>query len=391
MMVKPQILICFTIFVIADAVEETVLEKKAKYMENLMDTSVKPCENFWSFANQHYDFAKLPYRYLQVLGEVFNSTRKDEINSIKKIRNHFAECRSKGLASFTRDLNTATQRDKPWEKDMNLLERRFQNSSLSDNATYMEMMTEMLRLQHKYSLDGAMESLTRLAQANIVFPPVYREAVNSKVENTTVAKTFLARIFDEDVDVSNREPVLLIIPSEVSTRQRIWNLFKEMVSNVSATTIPKYITCETYMSELFPIFVQKMVYDHMGADNAKKVSDLFRADLRDLIRTVEAEFKHGNMLNDETRTVLLDKLRNNTFNLIDHPIFEDSMFEKYFGNLTTEYPLLNQFANNAKPMIRAAKGRGNEFFWTPRLDASHLFYVYGSIRIVLSFLILPVY
>ncbi|CAD5224942.1 unnamed protein product [Bursaphelenchus xylophilus] len=357
------LLFCLTTLLAnADPNEDLFIKRKAKYVERGLNTIIKPCENFWEYANGNIDYQRLTGEYLRLAKEVLEKPSKKEIPVIKKVRNHFSACQSKGIDRFLNELNNKTRTEKPWEKEVNAFRARLNSSSLENSQTFIELTGDVFRLLYKFTGGEAFSSVAGIVSGR-VHKSLAPSTVNLLAHNASLAKDFLNKVFDDDVDISGLNYVGVTM-QPLKYRRRRLEFLLALVTNT--TLLPRYVSCEAYIRAVFSTYYQKMVHDYYGEKYVKNVAGLFLSDIKELAKTIEAEFKFGNMISDGIRKVMLDLLKNNTFYTLDHPINDDSMFEKHFGNVEFDYPYLNRFRNNFKPMFRAAHGRESGFYRIPR-------------------------
>ncbi|CAD5224964.1 unnamed protein product [Bursaphelenchus xylophilus] len=338
---------------IASCWKDDILKQKAAFMEAGMNETADPCQDFHAYANGRFNFTKLDMQYLEEAKQILSAKGDgNESTVLQKVKDHYNNC-SKNPSLFFWRLEKALERSSQPEEIDDLVNEYLDKSFLTDDQKYLNLVQKayqmLFKLPHeKYSdKDG-----NSLADARI----------NLLESNVTDTEEFLFGIFGEQFDLSNITEVALVFPKGNQTHLRDVFLYQLTVALHKTVNIPEYKNCEHYILENFLVYYVKMLFDYLGEDYLDQSNKAYYEDAERLVEAAEVSLRFGNVLSDEMRTKMLGRLDRNKFFGINHPIYMDEEFYKYYDNLTLVNPIQSRWLNQWKPLIRAAKGKENMFY-----------------------------
>ncbi|CAD5224946.1 unnamed protein product [Bursaphelenchus xylophilus] len=357
---------------------DDILEQKGRFMEAGMDPTVDPCEDFWSFANAN--LSSDVYDQLisnNVLKAIAGRPGKRRGMVVEALRKEWDACLYKTPEQYQRELALQLESDSLQRQEIEDHIKRLSNKSYTtDNRIYITHLINIHRLLFKYGSDEFDENFVHLA----LFDEI---AVGSG--NPLFEFYKMGIIFGEEVDM--RQVSAAALNGYVKPEDRISSM-DLYIHRLNQTLRSPEPDCFSLVLRNYPMVLKKMLHDYYGQDYVDQASSQFRDDLDTISKTAETFIANSNVLSDETKEKMLENLRNNTFYLIDHPIFEDGTFERFFGNVTFHKPAQNRNINNILPLIRAAAGKSPTFYFTADWVADNAYHAWHTHR---SFFDWPVF
>ncbi|CAD5224944.1 unnamed protein product [Bursaphelenchus xylophilus] len=341
------------IFVYLASGNDDILEQKGRFMEAGMDPTVDPCEDFWSFANANLSsdvYVEFIANSLVKTLVVRPGNRRDRV--VEALRKEWDACRAKP-EQYQRELDLQVESDSLQRQEIEDQIKRLSNKSYTtDNKIYGKHLINIHRVLFKYGSNEFYENFAHLAAFDVI-------ALGSG--DPFFELHDMRIIFGEEIDMRQISLAMLNGYMKPEDRIRSMDLY---IHRLNQTLHNSESGCFGLLLNNYPMFIKKMLHDYYGQAYVDQTSSQFRDDLDTISKTAETFIANGNVLSEETKEKMLENLKNNTFYLIDHPIFEDGTFERFFGNVTFHKPAQNRNINNILPLIRAAAGKSPTFYFT---------------------------
>ncbi|CAD5230494.1 unnamed protein product [Bursaphelenchus xylophilus] len=366
--------------------EENYLAKKYDMIEKMMNTSVDPCDDFVKYAAGNFD----PQTRFDVLKETLRNILMftaiaDHIDSIRKVRHLYFQCQQGFLPAeptidelvdsaikeypevlfpLKEDSPIAKDDVKFWELIKKLYKSLFDKGSrLWDlGLASVASLTITLPNPHKILPDNETTAAwgvykTKTKQTGEWPPPEYPDLLPRSIEEAKERSELISFVFGiPGFDASN---YTVIVPDftvdeeeeEPISRHDFANALFENVISRNGRSFKK---CEVDILRMFPLQVYKLFYEANKRDTAKykKLKEVYFEYSTNLLQEAENMLVNSEILTNESKDLLLNEQKQNTFAFFEHPFFENRNFPHATADTDITRPGASFYKNNIRQILR---------------------------------------
>ncbi|CAD5230310.1 unnamed protein product [Bursaphelenchus xylophilus] len=293
---------------------------KQELMEKMMNSTADPCKDFFEYAAGQADEVYVPTTmYDDIRSLLMDLSLAYQIESIQKIRKVYTDCLVK-----------------PQYEDPTSIE------------------TWVMKAVNKFP--------------DIQFP------IDEKAPIMTNFTAYIALVPVDTTNFTVMMPDILTESPDLIFRRA--QLVNALFQNLMHRRTYKYRSCEQFMDETYPLYIQKLALDRAKRrlSNFQNMQIQFFTYANILMEEVENSIRYSNTRSDLVKDYMINLLRKNTFGFLDFPIFENSNFIKYTADLNVENPLNGRNWNNFRPLLKFNGDHGGsylQFPWLKTDDAQH--------------------
>ncbi|CAD5224962.1 unnamed protein product [Bursaphelenchus xylophilus] len=348
--------IFFAVFLSTVLAKYDPLQEKARIMESIMDPNVKPCDDFWSFANGRLKYDLTRFYLTQARSALSRYNPKHEGTSLGSVKDQYKKC-LKNPPQFLGNLQTEDGGQRAAVEAF--IQRVRDGPNVTHEGTFTLLLQEGYKLLYQYGsrdFQGIIETWVIIDGIVLPYPTTPPIAWQQSVLNSSdpTHRPFLSEVFGEAP--SSKWPVYIPYPSDAKTRNSLINDLS--IAAWDTLRIPLYESCEMYIVNAFSIYYAKILADYLGSEYLSAVDKQLESDLVELLKSAETALRYGNALSQNMTDILLDRLKGNKFPRISHPIFSDELFYKFLGHVdATNLTVQRRWLNNLTPLMRAMGDR----------------------------------